>query len=106
MYSLKCINNGTHTPKFSLSLQLILESGVRVVVVATKADKLSKGEAVELPKRVRNWLSPILEAAYAIEEANERDSTDRWPVVPFSATTGQGRAQLWNAIRHNILADE
>ncbi len=54
------------------------------VVVATKADKLSRGA---LAREVQRYLGQI--ARFGVEE-----------ILPFSATTGLGKKELWNRILH------
>jgi GTP-binding protein len=57
----------------------VVESGFEPVVIATKADKLSKSEAAAQLRVIRNTLG----------------MTDGEPLIPFSAKTRQGRDEIW-----------
>lgn len=93
--------------KHQLCAQFLLEEGLRVVVVATKADKLNKSELVELPQRVRGWLAPSVRAALGGGSAVEAQrAVSALPVVLSSAATGLGKANIWHALHDNLLADE
>jgi GTP-binding protein EngB required for normal cell division len=87
--------------------QFLLEEGLRVVVVATKADKLSKSELMQLPQRVRGWLAPSVRVALGGGSAVEAQrAASALPVVLSSAATGLGKASIWHALHDNLLADE
>ncbi|MFZ5645280.1 MAG: ribosome biogenesis GTP-binding protein YihA/YsxC [Bacillota bacterium] len=66
----------------------LCKSGIPVILAATKADKLSKSQAVKQVKILRNEL----------ELDNEK------PLVLFSAKTGQGREELWDIVNSSFLA--
>jgi GTP-binding protein EngB required for normal cell division len=105
----KCCRFGTrafsalHAPPFYFPilfcgfLQLLLDTGVRVVVVATKADKLSRAEAISVPRKLQEWIAQIVET-----DVEDNGIT----LLSFSATTGEGKSLLWNAIRDNLLAED
>jgi GTP-binding protein len=62
--------------------------GLPVVVVATKADKISRGHWPKHAKIVRETL----------------DLRDAHPLVLFSAETGQGKDELWKLILERVPA--
>lgn len=57
--------------------------GISVVVIATKADKISRGKRMKQVKQIRRSLA-----------MDESDS-----LIPFSAETGEGKELAWNAIK-------
>ncbi|MCL5056996.1 MAG: ribosome biogenesis GTP-binding protein YihA/YsxC [Actinobacteria bacterium] len=65
------------------------QAGIPVILVATKADKLSKSQALNQLNIIRKSL----------------DLDDERPLVPFSAKTGQGRDELWNIISNGFLSE-
>ncbi len=76
-------------------------------MVATKADKLTKSELVELPGRVRCGLAPAVQAALAEEGPEEAQRVaSALPVELSSAVTGLGKGDLWRVVHDNLLADE
>ncbi len=56
------------------------------LVVATKVDKLKAGERVRALRRLREELF----------------LPDEQPMIPYSAVTGEGRDQLWHALRERL----
>lgn len=66
---------------------LLVQRGIRFLVVYTKSDKLSRAELV----RQRARLGQIYGTAGSL------------PPIPFSAVTGEGRKELWNAIESHVL---
>jgi GTP-binding protein EngB required for normal cell division len=69
--------------------QYLEETGVTVVVVATKIDKLRPSEVESAMDR--------MQTAYGARGHQ---------VIPFSALTGHGKKDLWRAIRDNLLTAE
>jgi GTP-binding protein len=65
---------------------LLEQAGIDYLVVATKADKLSRG-------RMKGALKK-LESVYGIAE--------NVPVIPFSAVTNEGRKELWTMIEKRV----
>ncbi|MFZ5647956.1 MAG: ribosome biogenesis GTP-binding protein YihA/YsxC [Bacillota bacterium] len=80
-----------HRPtELDLSLYNWLEEvGIPVIPVATKADKLSKNQANNQARMIRETL--------ALEAGS--------PLVLFSAKTGQGREEVWGLIEGMISKD-
>ncbi|HBV97313.1 MAG: hypothetical protein JL50_12975 [Peptococcaceae bacterium BICA1-7] len=66
------------------------QAGIPVILVATKADKLSKSQARKQLDVIRKSL----------------ELGDKTPLVLFSAKTGQGRDELWNMISNTFLTEE
>jgi GTP-binding protein len=66
---------------------------VQVIVVATKLDKLPRSSRrVELDK--------VRRAAFASAGSKQAESTEMAPkLIGFSAVTGEGRDELWGALR-------
>lgn len=54
-----------------------------VIIVATKYDKVKKGERARFLQRTSNTLQPHPDD----------------PIVPFSATTGVGKEEMWNLFK-------
>lgn len=69
--------------------QYLEETGVTVLVVATKIDKLRPSEVESALDR--------MQTAYGARGHQ---------VIPFSALTGHGKKDLWRAIRDNLLTAE
>src|SRR5690348_9345851 len=69
------------TPEDRTMVDFLADVGVPVLFVATKIDKLSKGAV-----------------AARIRELSLRMGVDEEQVIPFSATTGEGRDELAEAI--------
>eukprot|EP01036_Dinobryon_divergens_P027771 gene27770-36598_t len=67
------------------TLQLLDDLGIPTIVVATKSDKVSAEEA---GRRIAD-----LQTALAVS------------VMPFSSVSGQGRRELWKALRDGIVGD-
>jgi GTP-binding protein len=65
---------------------LLVRSGVPYAVVATKSDKLSRARMAQQRARLRG--------AFAAPEGV--------PFITFSAVTGEGRKELWNAIEKHL----
>jgi GTP-binding protein EngB required for normal cell division len=65
--------------------------------VATKADKLSRAEAVSVPRTLQQWIGQFVET-----DMEDNGIT----LLSFSAATGEGKSLLWNAIRDNLLAED
>ena len=65
-----------------MMINMMIEGGIRFVVVATKTDKLSKSQ---------------LDSALSDMKNNVFAGTDI-EVIPFSSVTRQGRDELWNKI--------
>lgn len=74
---------------FATYHQYLEETGVTVVVVATKIDKLRPSEVGSAMDR--------MQTAYGARGHQ---------VIPFSAITGHGKKDLWRAIRDNLLTAE
>jgi len=66
------------------------QAGIPVILVATKADKLSKSQALNQLGTIRKSLELGAET----------------PLVLFSAKTGQGRDELWNMISNTFLTSD
>ena len=66
----------------ALALYLPLQAEVKVLLIATKSDRLSNNQ-------LQNALKGLAEAYPSA------------PVIPFSAKTGAGRDQVWNKIRES-----
>ena len=62
--------------------QWILANGYEPIIIATKLDKISKGQVQKHVKIIKNALNV----------------TQNTVVIPFSATTKQGRDEIWNLI--------
>ena len=62
--------------------QWILANGYEPIIIATKLDKISKGQVQKHVKIIKNALNV----------------TPNTVVIPFSATTKQGRDEIWNLI--------
>lgn len=62
--------------------QWILANGYEPIIIATKLDKISKGQVQKHIKIIKNALNV----------------TPNTVVIPFSATTKQGRDEIWNLI--------
>ena len=60
----------------------VVQSGYRPVIIATKADKISKGA---VPKQLK-----ILREGLGLEKGTV--------IIPFSAETKNGRSEIWNEI--------
>ncbi len=60
--------------------------GKRIVIVATKADKISKGAAAKQLKLLRDGLKPCKGSL----------------MIPFSSVTGEGKDEIWNAIEEAL----
>ncbi|QZA33652.1 ribosome biogenesis GTP-binding protein YihA/YsxC [Hydrogenibacillus sp. N12] len=69
-----------------LMRQWLVFHGLKTLVVATKADKLGRGRALEQARRIAGEL---------------RLAVDEGPIL-FSAVTGEGKDDLWKAI-HGAL---
>jgi GTP-binding protein len=67
---------------------LLEQAGIHYLIVATKADKLSRG-------RLQGALKQ-LESVYGTAE--------KAPIIPFSAVTNEGRKELWTMIEKRIRA--
>lgn len=65
---------------------LLERAGIPYVVVATKADKLSRGRLGSEMKK--------LEKVYG--------ASGNIPVIPFSAATSEGRKELWKTIMNHV----
>jgi len=68
----------------------ILSQGFRPVVIATKADKLSKNEQAKSRALIRKTLN-----------MNKEDL-----LIPFSAETKQGREEIWALIDEALLPEQ
>jgi GTP-binding protein len=64
--------------------QALLELGLPVLVVATKADKLGRSRIAVALKRIRECLQTP------------------WPVQPVSAEKGQGIEELWQVLEQDL----
>ncbi|MCF0142108.1 MAG: YihA family ribosome biogenesis GTP-binding protein, partial [Parasporobacterium sp.] len=62
--------------------QWILEKNLKPIVIATKADKLSKNELNKQLRVLRKGL----------------ELTDETQMIPFSAVTKAGKDEIWNII--------
>lgn len=62
--------------------------GLPTIVVATKADKLSRGARLGALRAIRGALG----------------LPDTTPLIPYSSTTHEGREELWGAIRGLLLS--
>ena len=60
--------------------------GIPTLIIATKADKISKGKLTKHLKAIRTSLQL------------EKDV----PLIPFSAETGQGKEEAWRVIKEYI----
>ena len=65
----------------------VVNSGITPIVIATKADKISKGAAQKQLKLLREGLGIKKETV----------------MIPFSAETKEGREAIWNQISENLL---
>jgi len=66
--------------------EFLEEEGLQTLVVATKVDKLSKNEAAKSLGDLRK--------AFKLPSSQP---------IPFSSVTGQGRRELWRALRSGII---
>lgn len=60
----------------------LCNNGFNPIIIATKLDKVSKGQLQKYTKQIRQGLKLI----------------DGTPIIPFSSTTKQGRDELWEMI--------
>lgn len=67
---------------------LLEQAGIDYLIVATKADKLSRG-------RLQGALKKLVSVYGAAENV---------PVIPFSAVTNEGRKELWTMIEKRVRA--
>ena len=89
-------------------LQFLLENGHRVVIVATKSDKLNNKDQIDdFSLRAREWCAPVIaKTIIAEDEIGVEPSANAMPIILFSASTGAGRADVWHAIHSSLLATE
>ncbi len=73
-----------------LMYQWMLNQGFEPIIVATKADKLTRGQIPTHIKQIEDGLGVVPGTM----------------IIPFSAETKEGRAELWDLIDELVLTDE
>lgn len=80
-------------------IRFLNDQGIPYVVIATKSDKLNKAE---IESSINNLKQQIV-SKISNDDDNDRLSVADVYIIPFSSITGEGKRDVWRAIRAGVL---
>ena len=88
------------TAKDIEQFRLLFSLGFNPLIVATKVDKLKKNEKARHISTIRKKLTEEIVGMSEVSTDNSSDENIELPVIPFSATTGEGRDEILEYIEY------